>query len=306
MELLRSLGGLPGWIGRIDWSPDGKRIITPSGDGTVRVWDAATGDCIDLIGIHSHIVTAAASHPDGEIVASASYDNTVKIWDLNTRQLVRSISGHAAPVLDVAFHPSGERLATIARDGTLKLWEAKTGNILSSLDIPRAERACLAFNRSGELLAYSDLREIHVCDPISAKNLYVIRDASTAYLSMAFHPDGILATAGADGRILFWDHRSAKPIRAFEGHTEAARAVAFSADGSLLASQGTGKDSSIRVWKLNDAGGLSLSTELNDAFDSVPFGFKFNPCSPILAATTYDVEAQADALGYIHLWAFQC
>ena len=44
VKLVYTLRGHTGWIGRIAWSPDGRILASPSGDNTIRLWDAETGE----------------------------------------------------------------------------------------------------------------------------------------------------------------------------------------------------------------------------------------------------------------------
>jgi WD40 repeat protein len=39
------------WIGRIAWSPDGGMLASTSGDKTIRVWNAETGECLRTKGV---------------------------------------------------------------------------------------------------------------------------------------------------------------------------------------------------------------------------------------------------------------
>jgi WD40 repeat protein len=63
------------------FSPDGQNIVSASGDRTVRVWSAATGECVHTLG-HSSRVRSAHFSSDGQSIVTADQDKTVRVWDL--------------------------------------------------------------------------------------------------------------------------------------------------------------------------------------------------------------------------------
>ena len=78
------------------FSPDGKRIASGSYDGTVKVWDASTGqETSDPARAHGSVGSVAFS-PDGKRIASGSHDGTVKVWDASTGQETLTLQGHTA------------------------------------------------------------------------------------------------------------------------------------------------------------------------------------------------------------------
>ncbi len=76
-------------------SPDGRFIVSGSGDRTVKVWEAATGRLLRSLEGHKDDMTAVAVSPDGRFIVSGSDDRTVKVWEAKTGRLLRSLEGHA-------------------------------------------------------------------------------------------------------------------------------------------------------------------------------------------------------------------
>ena len=105
---MRTLRGHEKVIARIAWSPDGRLLLaSPSGDQTIRLWNADTGECLrTLTGHRGPVVWSVAFDPTGRTLASASGDATVKLWDPTSGHLFRSLEGHAEAVNAVAFDPT--------------------------------------------------------------------------------------------------------------------------------------------------------------------------------------------------------
>ena len=73
-KLLHQLRGHTQRLGRVAFHPAGAHFGTASFDGTWRLWDVSTGDCLLEQEGHSRAVYALAFHPDGSLAASAGLD----------------------------------------------------------------------------------------------------------------------------------------------------------------------------------------------------------------------------------------
>jgi WD40 repeat protein len=77
---LRTLTGHQREVHSAAFSPDGRRIITASWDGTAQLWDAESGMTLRTLTGHEEEVYHAAFSPNGRRVVTASRDHTVRIW----------------------------------------------------------------------------------------------------------------------------------------------------------------------------------------------------------------------------------
>ena len=112
-------------------SPDGRRVAGAMSDRTVRVWDAQTGEVLEVLRGHSDLPLDVAFSPDGSLLASSSYDRTIRIWQLGTHR-VRVLRGHSGAVNHVHWLDAA-RVATGSRDGTIRIWD------VPSLALPTAK-----------------------------------------------------------------------------------------------------------------------------------------------------------------------
>jgi WD40 repeat protein len=110
----------------VAFSPKGSQLAGGSEDGTIKVWDAATGQSLHTLRGHTGRVYTVAFNSDGSRLASGSMDHTTKVWNPISGQELRTLKGHSSPVFSVAFHPDGSRLASGSLTGKLVVWDARS------------------------------------------------------------------------------------------------------------------------------------------------------------------------------------
>ena len=112
----------PGFVTSVLFHPDRRRLLSTSVDGTVNVWDLATGSLAGRWDCHSGPVNALAIEPAERRLLTAGRDRSVALWDLDDGALIRRFSDLPAGALD-AVALGGGRVAAACFDGSIGVWE---------------------------------------------------------------------------------------------------------------------------------------------------------------------------------------
>ena len=254
--------GHRGDILALDFSPDGKFLVTGSMDQTARVWDAVTGREFFVLEGHAGFVNAVRVSPDGSRVATGS--ERVRLWDLASGK-----EAHAMPklpdwVVDVAFSPDSRRVAAVTHD-RLYLWDAASGASLGDWSVG-VENRCVAFSPTRPLIAVGDATGIAIFDPAAKKETARLVADVRPITAISFSSDGglLISSAGsvrdrvADfGEVTVWDFDARKKSTTLTGVPRGMTTVRVAPDDKSAV--GASEDGTVRVWDLKSFGRASLA-----------------------------------------------
>jgi WD40 repeat protein/DNA-binding SARP family transcriptional activator len=200
-ELRATLEGHPQPPRTVAFSPDGATLVTGSVDGSVRLWDADTGEGRAVLRPGDAVHSVAFSR-DGRRVIAGEGSGEVTVWDARTLARQRTLEGHAAAVAGLAVGP-GARLVTASEDGTARVWDLDSGAeqlVFRGHDV-LLNRVALHPDGSSVATA-SDDGTTRLWDPVTGRELLTLRGHDQLVYGVDFSPDGrLLATASPDGTV---------------------------------------------------------------------------------------------------------
>ena len=246
-------GGHAGTVRCVAFGPAMDILGSGGGDGTIRIWDVASGRQRSQLTGHRSDVQSVAFSPRAGILASGGGDGTVRIWDVASGRQRSQLTGHRSDVQSVAFSPDGALLASGGGDGTVRIWDVASGQQRSQLTGHRGDVQSVAFSPDGALLASGGSDgTARLWDAAAARPRGQFLGHTSAVCSVAFSPTGKVVACGRnDGSVQLWDVASRFRREEFVGHQGDVQSVAFSADGDTLATAGA--DGTVRLWDIATA-----------------------------------------------------
>lgn len=251
-------------VNSLAWSPDSKFLISASDDQSVQVWEAATGKQLYLFHGHNGPVLTVVWSPDGKHLASAGEDKTVQVWDATTYQLIVKYEDHSDKVHCLAWSPDGHYLASGGKDRKLRIKELdkirEERSFLSKLLFPHyGQKIFGGYNGSINGLAWSpdskriatvsSDQHIRVCDVSFHTEFMIGKSWTTTKNAIAWSPTNkeAVAVGGNDKTVRVWDLSTKKQF-VYYGHSDYVMTVAWSPDGSRIASGSV--DRTLQVWQI--------------------------------------------------------
>lgn len=314
MQLLHTLDANSRVVNDVAFAPDGKTVGTAGENhsepkGAVTIWDVEDGTDVRSLGDVQNGVLSLAFSPDGRTLATGSLgespEGALRLWSMPDCVAIPSPPALTRRAADIAWWPDGLTLAAGSHQA-LRFWNASDGGF-------RAVRAfdqyltVLAFSPDGETCVggsnysnqYVTTGTLVFWSPADWGASYAL-DVWNGVYSLAFSPEGQMLAVGSYSRdwvdgygvVHLFRVPDRQMIRTLRAHLSQPWAIAFSPDGSILASGAddenppwsSQKRGSVKLWRVAD--GVLLRAMFADTEAVV--SLSFSPDGRILAAGSRD------------------
>lgn len=249
----------------IAFSPDDSRIVSASGDDTIRLWDLSSGKQLMKFGLFQDIVSFS---PDGRQIFSAS-ENRICVWDAQTGAKLRERKSTTKGTTKLSFSLDGTRLARIGDTG-VQVFDSASGACTFEVNplghyssTPTLGR--FSFSTRIEVLSVAlSLDGTRIFGGLSDSNIRIWdssvprrpktyeHDHYKTIKGVAFSPDcSRICTWGMDDHhIHVWDLSTGRILITLKGHSQSSKvqSVAFSLSSTHIVSGAS--DTAVRIWEL--------------------------------------------------------
>ncbi len=260
-----------------------QRVATATRDGSLRLWDASSGQELAHWSRPKGTLTVIASSSDGAQLASADEQGMTRIWDMARGREVGAFR-HPRGIVGLAWSKDGRYVAAADTAHAILLGDRKGGGEMKELARQPAAITALAFASDNNSLACGDATGLvqqwsldgrptfsintgaavgsltwsegkvvaagldgRVHRPRTAAQSRVLRGAADSVRDVVYLRDGVLATAGQDHTIRIWGADPAHPTQELNNTAAVTRLAATPAGETLAAAS---DDGSIRIWDL--------------------------------------------------------
>ncbi|XP_042046375.1 protein pleiotropic regulatory locus 1-like [Salvia splendens] len=184
-------------------------MFSAGDDKLVKCWDLEQNKVIRSYHGHLSGVYCLALHPTIDILLTGGRDSVCRVWDIRSKAQIRTLPGHDNTVCSVFTRPTDPQVITGSHDSTIKLWDLRTGKTMSTLTHHKKSVRAMAPHPTEDCFVSASAENIKKFRLPRGEFMHnMLSQQKTIINAAAVNEEGVLATAGDNGSLWFWDWNS--------------------------------------------------------------------------------------------------
>ncbi|KAK9146957.1 hypothetical protein Sjap_006860 [Stephania japonica] len=184
-------------------------MFSAGDDKQVKCWDLEQNKVIRSYHGHLSGVYCLALHPTIDILLTGGRDSVCRVWDIRSKMQIHALSGHDNTVCSVFTRPTDPQVVTGSHDSTIKFWDLRYGKTMVTLTHHKKSVRAMALHPKENCFASASADNIKKFSLPKGEFLHnMLSQQKTIINAMAVNEEGVMATAGDNGSLWFWDWRS--------------------------------------------------------------------------------------------------
>ncbi|MEA5576816.1 eIF2A-related protein [Anabaena sp. UHCC 0451] len=253
-EEIATLSGHQKEITQINFSPDGKTLVSLDKSQTVKFWNSGNGKLIKTFQGDGNRISNVKINADNQTIAVFGDKDVVKVWNRQGK-LITTVKGHSNSINNFSFSPDGQTIASASYDqdtknNTIILWNLLKKEIIGKPWNGHTEIInSISFSPDGQTIATaSDDNTVQLWSLDGTKKLPLM-EHSSGINKVIFSPDGkTIVTASNDSTIELWSLDGTEKVP-LKGHSSSVTNINFSPDGQMIVS--VDNHNNIKIWSLD-------------------------------------------------------
>ena len=283
----------------VTFSPDGQLLIAGHGDGSIHIWDIASGELRTTIKASETSIQGLAISADGKLLASAAMlEGAVRIWDAESGILIKELLFEGAPALNLNFSPDGSILVVSGAvfskkkdsvESLVSLWSTQDWQETKTIQGEEGGASRIIFTPDGKNIVARIGSTLSIIEIETSIVTHTFIEQTGYVHTLAVTPAGNSIVSGADdGTLTIWDIASQTRFVSTHEYSDRINDMILSPDGNVLVT--AYENGNISMW---NAASQELIRTLNTG-DSSPTCLAYSPDGVWLAAGFEDNS--------IHIW----
>ncbi len=271
----RVLSGHETEVTVLDISGDGKRLVSGSEDGAVRIWDWKNGT--ELMNEFAHemgVLAVRCSPKDSRAVTSDRLGDVVA-WDIENCRMLWKKQGKkkmSGGVTGIDISSDGRNMCASLNTGMVTVWDFENGEperaagekkwgSINGVRFTPDDKGIVSGGEDG-MLRFWDAQNLEMRECVEA------HEAGVTALDISSNGK-LVASVGRDNMVRIWDLKEHKPVHELEGHNFSVYDVCFSPDDKFAVSASW--DHTIRLWEVESGKQLLKLESIDGRFSAVVF-----------------------------------